>query len=62
MKKHFLLSVILTIAFLCVLPVSTMAATASGTCGEGVNWALDDSGVLTISGTGAMTNFISSIP
>ena len=38
-----------------VLPVlapSTVAA--SGTCGENVTWTLDNSGVLTVSGTGAM--------
>ena len=33
------------------------AATASGTCGENVSWALDDEGTLTISGTGAMTDY-----
>ena len=28
-----------------------------GTCGENLTWKLDDEGTLTISGTGAMTNF-----
>ena len=30
---------------------------ASGTCGENVNWTLDDAGKLTISGTGEMQNY-----
>ena len=29
---------------------------ASGACGENLNWTLDDSGTLTITGTGAMNN------
>ena len=29
----------------------------SGTCGDDLNWALDDAGKLTITGTGAMTDF-----
>lgn len=29
----------------------------SGTCGESLTWVLDDSGVLTISGTGAMADY-----
>jgi len=36
------------------------AIVASGTCGENVNWALDDEGLLTISGTGPMINYSSS--
>ncbi len=32
----------------------------SGTCGENVIWALDENGVLTISGTGAMEDYTSS--
>lgn len=33
------------------------AETASGTCGDNVTWVLDDSGTLTISGTGAMKDY-----
>ena len=31
--------------------------TASGTCGDNLTWTLDDSGTLTISGTGAMADY-----
>jgi len=34
-----------------------MAAAASGTCGDNVTWTLDDTGTLTISGTGAMADY-----
>ena len=37
-------------------PTETVFASVSGTCGTGVNWTLDDE-VLTISGSGAMTNY-----
>ena len=40
---------------------STMATgtnVASGTCGAMLSWVLTDDGTLTISGTGAMTNFV----
>ncbi len=47
------------------LPDISITATAadlvdSGTCGENLTWTLDSDGVLTISGTGAMTNFTNS--
>ena len=35
---------------------------ASGSCGEALTWVLDDAGVLTISGTGPMTDFPASSP
>ena len=45
-----------------VLPVPAMTvqaaeAVSSGTCGEHLTWTLDDTGTLTISGTGNMTDF-----
>jgi len=53
-----LLSLIVTVAMvLTMLPVTAGAAeVASGSCGANLTWTLDDSGTLTISGTGAMTN------
>ncbi len=38
----------------------TFAAKASGTCGDNLTWVLDTDGTLTISGSGAMTNFYSN--
>ena len=34
------------------------AVTASGTCGDNLTWSLDDAGTLTISGTGAMYDYV----
>ena len=55
-----LLSLLLACCFVfSLLPMSAMAdeaQTTSGSCGDGVTWALVD-GVLTISGTGAMDNY-----
>ena len=61
MKKLFALA--LCMLFVCMAG-SAMAA-SSGTCGktsnvggaESVTWVLDDSGTLTISGSGAMYNY-----
>ncbi len=64
MKKLF--SIILTIAIIiCTLPMSALTASAAnaenGSCGDNLTWSLDaDSGVLTISGSGAMTNYTNS--
>ena len=39
------------------------AATYRGTCGDNLTWTLDDeTGVLEINGTGAMTNYSSDVP
>ena len=40
-----------------VASVGTLFAESSGTCGENLTWTLSDDGVLTISGTGAMTDY-----
>ena len=45
-----------------VASVGTLFAESSGTCGENLTWTLSDEGVLTISGTGAMTDYSSSAP
>ena len=68
--KHGRLWRILSVLFLTLvlLPVSARAAapepdaeiqTASGTCGDSLNWRLSDDNVLTISGTGNMTDYSS---
>ena len=45
-----------------VASVGTLFAESSGTCGENLTWTLSDDGVLTISGTGAMTDYSASVP
>lgn len=41
---------------------TSAAIVASGTCGDGLDWKLDSDGLLTISGTGAMTDFAERAP
>ena len=46
---------------LCALSGAALADTAaSGACGDSVTWTLSDTGLLTISGSGPMANYISS--
>jgi hypothetical protein len=59
MKIKKLWLMVLTMVFAVML--STLAyceTTASGTCGEKLNWTLTDDGTLTISGTGDMGNYV----
>ena len=59
MKKR-IVSFILAVLLICtLLPTSVFAAdiVASGTCGANLTWTLDSEGTLTISGTGAMTDY-----
>lgn len=62
MKKNKFISILLAVVLVITLvPVSGMVASAetdTGTCGENLIWTFED-GVLTISGTGEMTNFVS---
>ena len=62
MKKKPFMAVLALLLILCALPATQAhAETYSGTCGDNVTWNLDTAtGVLTISGTGAMTNYDSS--
>ena len=56
MKHKFLLA-----GLMFLFSLSLSAETYSGTCGDNLTWTLDtESGILTISGTGAMTNYTSS--
>lgn len=50
------LQLIVVALFLAVIP-SLADNVAQGVCGTGVNWSLDDQGVLTIGGEGEMNNF-----
>jgi len=66
MKKRgisFLLVISIISAMLCALPLNAFGA-SRGTCGDNLTWRLDTNGILTISGSGAMTNwsFHSSVP
>lgn len=52
--------VLLVLAMLLLFPAALANETdiiSSGTCGENLTWTLDSAGVLTISGTGAMTDY-----
>ena len=50
--------ILLLTALIVVIFCGTAAADTGGTCGAGLNWTLTDTGTLTVSGTGAMTEFI----
>ncbi len=58
-KLTLILTALLTLAFLCsAVTVSAFAKTYSGKCGDNVTWSLDtETGVFTISGTGAMYDY-----
>lgn len=61
MKKMFLSLVTALCLALTLLPGMAIAAEVdSGTCGENVTWYLDDSGTLTIRGSGPIGNFDSA--
>ncbi|MBR5489739.1 MAG: leucine-rich repeat protein, partial [Oscillospiraceae bacterium] len=60
MKLKRILSLILCLVMLFSLMPSAYAANkivASGSCGDGLSWQLDDKGALAIYGTGAMYNY-----
>ncbi len=55
-----LLTVFFLLCILMNLLAFSVSAETSGDCGDNATWSLDDSGVLTISGTGAMKDYIYS--
>ncbi len=55
MTRKIYFFAVMTALFL--LAPSTLWAAESGNCGNNVTWTLDDNGVLTFEGTGAMTGF-----
>lgn len=62
MKKRFdflsgkLPLLVIAALLISILAVTGASAASSGSCGDGVKWTLDDSGVLTISGSGKITS------
>ena len=56
MKKCCLFSIMM-IAALLLCAAASAETLYSGTCGDALTWKLDDQGVLTISGTGGMTDY-----
>ena len=56
-KTNKIISVLLVLAMLLTMaPLSLTASAASGTCGQNAKWSLNK-GVLTISGSGDMTDY-----
>lgn len=56
MKKRILSMVIAVIMVIGIMPVTSFAA-ESGECGENASYTLDDNGVLTVSGSGAIAAY-----
>ena len=59
MKKKIILIIVIGL-FLLSLPIIAIAdpvIVGSGTCGDNLTWTLDHTGLLTISGTGAMSDY-----
>lgn len=44
-------------AMLCASVTVVASETESGSCGDNLTWTLDESGLLTVSGTGTMDNY-----
>ena len=63
MKKK-LLSILLVLSLMLALVPAAFAAepAASGTCGSGVAWALDNDGTLTITGSGQIRDYSKTAP
>ena len=57
MLKKISAFLIVTIMLLSMLTPITATETVGGKCGDNLSWTLDDSGTLTISGTGEMKNW-----
>lgn len=59
MKKYICGLLLAAAMLLALVPSAVFGATTvnSGTCGTNLTWTLDSDGVLTVSGSGAMTNY-----
>lgn len=60
MKQKLWFSIFLVL-LLIVLFCCSALADSSGTCGDNLTWTLDDNGVLTISGTGDMSDYTNEL-
>ena len=60
MKRRILSTLLAFVMALSLLPGTALAADKTGTCGKNVTWTLNSAGVLTLSGTGNMSNNYSS--
>ena len=58
MKRIWCLLLSLCLCAGMVVPALAAGTVASGTCGDNLTWTLDDTGTLTISGTGAMNRYV----
>lgn len=56
-KLRFLSAVLAICMLLTIAPITAFASTGSGTCGDNISWELDDSGTLTLTGSGAMCDY-----
>lgn len=66
-KIYFVIAIVMIISAISIFSFISSAeenATVlySGTCGEALTWTLDESGILVISGTGDMYDYVSSDP
>ncbi len=65
-NKKLIIALVVSLVALCsvfaVVGINTFAeeTVASGTCGDNLTWVLDDTGTLTISGTGEMEDYTNS--
>ena len=62
MRKYTILILFILAVVLALIPTLSVNANAAeiagGSCGKNVTWTLDDGGVLTISGNGAMSDYV----
>ena len=59
-RTVLLLSVVMVLCCLFCANAASAEITNEGECGKSLTWTLDTDGVLTVSGTGAMTSFTSA--
>ena len=57
MKQKHILAVAVCLILICTCTLGSAAGKASGVCGPGLTFELDDQGTLTISGSGKMNDY-----